>query len=1627
MSSTDDRIVKMQFDNAQFKKGALETKQNLADVNKAIDAAGKSKGLLDVSKGMQNVAVTASKMQIATTTALATIVSKATIAGLSLAKSLTFDPIKAGFSEYEALLTKQNTIMNATGFSAKRVKGVLNNLNEYSDKTIYNFANMTDSLMKFVNSGVSLKDAQVSIKGIANASAFAGASAEEANRAMFAFSQSMSLGFVGLQDWNQIESANLGTVKFKEQLLLAAVAAGTLTKKGKGFVTESGKYVTATKGWRDGLKDQWATTEVLNSALGKYADTTTKLGKKAFKSAQDVRTFTAFMGTLKESIASGWSNIFTSLFGNLKQSTKMWTGFSSAIGGVIGKFFDWLSVSLKTWRQMGGFEKTMEGFKNLLAPIGAILDVLGTAFREAFPDSGAGSGKALYGLSAGFAAVTYPLQILADLIRGLTGPMTIFFQIIRVGGEAIGFVLGYIWDFVRAAAGLVDLEAPSTGGLMGWIKELGDVIGDTLDQITKLLNKGKSIPEALGSIDMPSLPGIPKISNPFSGGGGSEAVGDGAQKASASIGGMTIPLEGLMNVLEKVGGFFKSLGDGAKTAGGDVATAAEFMGEVIGKVFTVVKDFLAGISMNDVVESFNMALLTTFIISMSRILLTLSKTFQNVMSLGTGLGAVLESTSGALDSFAATQKAKKIMYYAIAIGLLAVSLWILSKIPFVNLVARLAVLGIMFKLMSVAMKQLGEVVEKMDKKGSAGRMLAFSVAVMALGAAMMLLATALVIFNYVKWDSLAKGLITMGVMMLLMKDMAKVGKGAGPALLGAAVAFLAVGQAMILLAGALMLFNLVKPDAMVKAGAALLAVTVALGVLAGLMKGAWGAAALAAAGAAMIGAATGMNILAVALLLFEKVSWDAMKKAGVALGGLAIGLTLMIAAAPAGIVLPLIGLGLIAVATGLLILGKVDWATVWKLPVFALALAVALLILAPALYLIAPALVLLGVGMLAFGAGLFLATTAITAAMLIFAGGAAVISAFAISAALAFAAFLQTLALQAPVMKQAVLDILQAFIDTIVEAVPMIIQGVKDLWAAVVKEFSGGDDGKGKLKKAGGGATTNFADGIIAKIPGIVRTGARILIAFLKALSSKAESLAEAGVDLVINVLRGIGNKAGELSRAGINLIIKLAEGVSQGLGDLVKAGFKLIGDFLHRLADSIRNDAGQIGSGIKDVVKAMGELGVDMIKGLIGGLDDMAGEALDAMGDLAGSMIKKAKDKFKIWSPSRVFKSIGQFLVMGLTQGIQNNAAAAITAVASMVGGQIAVANEYISGFIQRLDQQSLAARAKAEGLAAAAAKATKASNKTKTKTDDRAAANMTKQAKAADKKADAAEKKAAAAKAAQDRAETWKNADSFERAEIRSADAQRELDAAKKMEARAARNLVEAAALDKASRAEGVTAAQRRAMQAEADRLRAQAKKDAAAANKNLEDAKTAAADALKYQKLAGAEAAAAFQSAFDLDAKEAADAAAFEKLSDMEKAALRRQQAEELQIKALKDLEDAKKLAYTDIEAANDLAGLAQAEADRARQYLEEAARLEGGSGAGGSLGTVVNLDPTEAAALSMSGYSDLYNSATAAAAGARSVEFNQYNTSPESLSPSEIYRQTNNLFAHAVDQLDDATAA
>ena len=356
MSTTiDERVVEMRFDNKNFEANVKTSISTLDKLKQSLKMDGVSKGLEDVSKAAGKVDF--SQTEIAATRAgfhIQDVFEKVTRfiendialrivnAGKNLAKTFTIDPIKTGFSEYELKMGSVQTIMASTGATLQTVNQYLDELNTYSDKTIYSFSDMTQNIGKFTNAGVKLEDAVAAIKGISNEAAVSGANAQEASRAMYNFAQALSAGYVKLIDWKSIENANMATVEFKQQLIDTAVALGTLVKVGDKYKTTTtdanGKVsdlFDATYNFNDALSNQWMTTDVLTQTLSKYADETTEIGKKAYAAAQDVKTFSMMMDTLKEAAQSGWAQTWELLVGDFEEAKSLFTEASSFFGEII--------------------------------------------------------------------------------------------------------------------------------------------------------------------------------------------------------------------------------------------------------------------------------------------------------------------------------------------------------------------------------------------------------------------------------------------------------------------------------------------------------------------------------------------------------------------------------------------------------------------------------------------------------------------------------------------------------------------------------------------------------------------------------------------------------------------------------------------------------------------------------------------------------------------------------------------------------------------------------------------------------------------------------------------------------------------------------------------------------------------------------------------------------------------------------------------------------------------------------------------------------------------------------------------------------------------------------------------
>lgn len=1617
MSSTDNRIVKMQFDNAQFKREAAATQKSLADLNKSANSGTASKGMMDLGKSMEQVSVKAGGMQVAVAAAIGTIASKVTNTAMSLGKQVFFDPIASGFSEYEASLTKLNTIMNATGLSEQKVSGVLKELNDYSDKTIYSFGNMTESIMKFVNAGVPLDDAANSVKGVANAAAFAGASTEDANRAMFAFGQSISNGFLTLGDFNQLESANMATVQFKNTLLESAAAVGTLTKQGDQYITASGEAITATQGFQYSLKEQWATTDVLNGALAMYTDESTELGKAATSSAQEVRTFTAFIDTLKETVASGWARIFEEMIGGLGEATSFWTGLSNAVGGAVSGIMGWIIDLLHGFNEMGGRAAVIETIGHLLAPLGAILKVVGKAWAAAFPSGAAGGGLAA--AAKGLELFTRPLELLADVIEGSVAPVTTFFKVIHIGSELLKQGGGAIAGFIANLAGLGSMSINTGGGsILGFVKEVGNAIADAIDKIDALVSKGASLGSIFGGVSMPSLPDIPALpstpdlpSAPSIPSVSAPSVDtSGLDQADSKVKQLTQSVIGLGKAQEDAGegsGTLKEQASKIVEASDQLQPATAKMEGFFSKLKNAIGSFLGGITFKDVLATFNLAALGVMIYKINGFLNSLKAVVDIPAAFSDMMGAIGDSLNGFAAAAQREATAKMLIALAIAIGIFALSLLVLSFVPMDKLGKALVALGAGLFMIQKTMGALEDLLGKMSDNGlqASVNAIALSIALVAFAGSIMMLAIAMRILDGVDWGSLIKAYVAMEMLSKAMEKLAEIDSNG---IIKTSFALILVATALILFAVAIRVFAALPLGTFIEG-------SIYIGIaLAGLIIALKGFEASLGGAAAILVVVVALTMLAGTIALYAALDLgtfaEGMTYVAIALLVLVVALYGFQSSLAGALAMMVVVVALTMLAGTIALFAALDWGTFLKgLAMLAIVLVVvtaglALLLgvmslfapVAPALMLLSLAIVLVGVGLLAL---------AVALAIIVPLAGAAVTAMVAMASgiAVAFTAFLQTLEAEAPIIREAFMGILDEVLKAVDEATPKVLD-----------------------------ALVRFLENLNKKMPDIVKAGTKLIVSFLSGIAKSQNKINQKGAEILVNFINGLANNIGKIVEAGVNFIVKLIEGIVKAQIQIQRAAADAVIEFINGTADTLRTRGPELG-------EAMSNLGMAMIEGMVRGIIASQANVVQKAVDAAKAAVNAVKGFLGISSPSKVFAQIGKFMTQGMSKGIQDNASAAIVAVASMVQGQIAIANELVSGYIQKLDQQAIAARGKAEGMAAAADAAAKAADrmakkaeKTKGKADDKKAKKAQKEAEDMRDKAEKAQERATkktsaveAAKARQDREAEFYEADYFHKAEMKAEDAQNELEAAKALEQRAVKNRQAAISLEKRLEEKNLSKAERKKIEAQIEQLRADAKADAKAANAMLAASRTSAAESLEWQRKAGEQAAAEFAAQFKSEAESDAEQARFEKLSNEEKATYREKQAADLEKAAQEQLAYAQNLAYTDLEQAREEAQIAMDMAEQARNYAKEAEQFRqqqaAGTGATVTSGSVVNLEATEAASIAMNRYSELYAASTAAAAATPTVQFTQYNTSPEALTPSEVYRQTNNLLNTAATRV------
>lgn len=1390
MSTIDERIVKLSFDNKGFESGVAKTLASLEKLNQALEKTdnrqaakeltksmndinkvlknnnlgnldkmlnkqgvfskitdgvsklgsgilnafkkidftgigsklasmfkGSHDGASALAKGVDTVAARFSNLQVIAMSALSNITNRMVDAGIAIGKALTIDPIKDGFSEYETKMNAMQTIFANTsnkGTTYDDITKALEELNKYSDKTIYNFGQMTDNIGKFTAAGVDLDTSVSAIKGLANLAAMSGVDNTRAQGVMYQASQALSKGFFALQDWRSFSNNGMGNDRFKQLLIETGDLLGT---GASAAIEAAGSFDESL------TKSKWLTNDVMNEALKmlagyyneadllqmgfnkKQAANIMDLAKQAEDSATQIRTVTQLFDTMKEAVGSGWAKTWEWIIGDKEQATELLTGISKGFENLINPGIEARNKMFEEWNKGGGRDSLISGFKNMFEGVSKVAGSVKDAFRDIFP---AMTGQKLIDLTKGFEKLTEKLKVSDKTAAKIKDTFKGVFSIFDIGKTAIGSIF----------------KAFSGGG--GLFSGLGNGLLTVTSTIGKFFSSINDGIKSSGIFD--------KIAN-------------GINK------GLTNITNGFKNAGEIIKGMFKYLLDFDFAPVFDIFKPfATNLSKGFGDILSGIGGMLSGFNLNGIFATLGVLAgkgafdkLKSIFDGVGESVGGLTKIFDDLASIPKGISEVLKATTDHLKALTTDVNAGALLKVAGAIGILALSLSTLATIDGNGLNTALSGITALFIELIAAFAALSKVTSMGKGKGGffgnllggffgKGELVTTAAALVGFSAAILVLSAAVKTLSKLNPAQLMTGLAGVAGSMLVLAGAAKLLDGVKVSLIKAGASMILVAAALNVMASAVKKFGEINPNKMlvglmgiattllelaafmkladfgglnVSSAVGLLGVAAALLVLQNAVNkfgsmdlkgmgqgllGIAGALAIIAGFSRLAGSASGMLVMAAALVVMggalHILSSAVRSMAGIQWDDMARGLTVMagslaiLAAAVrlmSGVGLLAVGAGLVVASAGLMLLSnamkslaEMSWqdmargltAMAGGLLVLGVATAAmsgmvvgagALLILAGAMAVLTPQLIAmsnLSWGQVAVG----LATLAGALTIL----GVAGLAATAVAPGLALLAGAVALLGVGCLAAGAGVSLFATGLTALAAAGAGGLYAFTEAIRNLINLLP-------QLGTKLGEFMTNLATAFAQGIPQIANAIGQALVGLLNSLATYGPQIVAIGAQLIVLLCNALMQAAPQLINTAIQLIITFVNALAGAAGQLATAGANLIVNLINGLS-------GKVG----EIIQAAIDLGIAVIDGLSQGIQNNA----DRVGAALGRLIKTAAGSSKTVITSAL-KELGISGVTGLASGLTGGVGKAVAAMGSLVGKVVSTAKQKASQFL--------------------------------------------------------------------------------------------------------------------------------------------------------------------------------------------------------------------------------------------------------------------------------------------------------------------------------------------------------
>ena len=1333
MSSIDERIVKMSFDNTNFESRISKTLESLEKLNQVLSKTGNATSMNELSKAIKAVNTQLSALNIDEINKIADKQSAwqkigSTLSGLGKGIGSAFEKLDVGgkISKITSAFSKATDGSNglnksvevvSNGFSALGVIGAtaLANITNSAVNTSKRLLN--SFTLEPVTTGFSEYETKMNaISTILANTADDGETLETVSAALnelnvyaddtiYNFAQMtenigrFTAAGVGLKD--SVASikglANLAAffgvdpVKASSAMyqMSQAIAAGKIQLMDWNSLVNAGMSGEA---FQEALI---RTSEVMgtgaDAAIKKYGSFRESLTKGAWLTSDVmVETLKQISGAYKESElrAKGYSATQAKAIVDMaKQANKSATEVRTITGMIDAMKESVQSGWAISWEHIIGDK---EQATELLTGVKDAFESIITPATEArnkmleFWNQNGGRDAVIKGLSNTFQSLGKVMSSIGDawkeVFPSMTGP-----KLVELSEKFKDFT-----GKLKVSDETADKIKSTFKGVFDVFKTVGSAVGSVLKGLSPLTGVFSTI----GKIVLTVTSGIGKFAS---------AISDAVDKSKV----FDKISSGLQNAIKGIGNVFNSISDAVSTffnylgnldfskAFGFIGKGFSAIGDILKPVFDALGKALGTIDFNTITKAMQTG---TFL----NVLKTLKDTFKEVSDIGEsakgvfnsfkGIGKSVKETLNAVkESLVAWQndlQAKTILKIAGAIGILAGALLILATIDGKKLATGLAGMAAIFGELTLAYIAMF----KFTKGGSlfdgvSGKLYAMSISILILAAALKILST-------IEVGEMMTGLVGLFALLGAMVASLKLFDKEANNLKKTASALIVFGIAMGVMAGALKLLGSIDSETL---GGGLFALFGVLTELALFLRASKFDGMSAATGLGVLGLATAMVVLAGAMQLFGSMDPRTIITGLAGIAGVMSEIIVFseladfgdMAKLAAGLVL--MSGAMIALTLAMKSLGSMEWETIAKglvsmggaLTIFSLAaksmkelelatLAVGLGLMGGAMMIVASAIQMLGsMSLEQLATGLL----GMASALLIMGVAMAAISGIdALVDAAAIVVMAAGLAILVPqIVALAQLDIQQVGVALVALSGALLLIGIAG--ALITPALPGllGLAGAAALLGAGcalaGIGITAMGTGLTL-IAGVIGGSGFLIVEFLRQLINLLPQIGLKAGEAMVNFAGAIANGAPQIISAFSTLLQAILTAIQQNIPLIAQTGVDIIVAFAQALA-----------TGIPQLVTA----GCEMILGVLQGIANNIGPIVEAGADICINFMDGVAAKLPEIIDSGI--NLALSFIEGVAEGISNNSdrleAAIEKVIQAMVDAGLAILQGSIDGFV--------------------------------------------------------------------------------------------------------------------------------------------------------------------------------------------------------------------------------------------------------------------------------------------------------------------------------------------------------